>query len=96
MAISVQPAINLADGMSVEAREASIQHSRSLAIESSQREVRMAQSNHVSGSNECTELQIQIAWIDSAARLPQSAPTQDRLSEDKRQLRARQFSLRCQ
>jgi len=96
VAVSVQPDINVADGMSIEARQASIQRNSAMAIESSQREVRIAQSNQVSVGNECAQIQTQIAWIDSAARQPQSAPMQDRLTEDKRQLRTRQFALHCQ
>lgn len=44
---------------------------------------------------ECPALEAHIKQIDAAARQPQSAQTQDRLTEEKRNARSRQFALHC-
>lgn len=45
--------------------------------------------------DECRTLDERIARLDSLARQPQSASTQDRIAERRRQARDRQFQLRC-
>lgn len=44
---------------------------------------------------ECAALESQISNYESMARQPQSAQTQDWISEQKRKLRDRQFSIKC-
>jgi len=44
---------------------------------------------------ECTALKDRIVYLDALARQPQSGQTQDRIRDEKKQVRDRQFRLRC-
>lgn len=48
-----------------------------------------------SSVTECGQLNAQIAAIDAATRQPLSGYEQDRLKEQRRRARERQFALRC-
>lgn len=92
--VELRPDSNLADGMSLEARAASAQQNREAAQASAAHERRVAQQ--VDGTVQaCASLEAEIAWLDAAARQPQSAWTQDDLRARRKQARDRQFALRC-
>lgn len=44
---------------------------------------------------ECAALKDRIVQLDALARQPQTGQTQDRIKEEKKQVRDRQFRLRC-
>lgn len=92
--LDVRPDSNLADGMSAEAREASARQNREAAQARAAHERRVAQQ--VDGAVQaCADIDAEIAWLDAAARQPQSAWSQDRLRERRKQLRDLQFRSRC-
>lgn len=45
--------------------------------------------------NECASISERIQYLDSLARQPQSGQTQDQISEERKQLRDRQFRIQC-
>lgn len=45
--------------------------------------------------SECKAIEERIRHLDSMARQPQSGPTQDRIAAEKKELRDRQFRIRC-
>lgn len=92
--VELRPDSNLAQGMSVEARQASNSSSALAAQQLSAHERRVA-TNVTQANSLCVQLDASITAIDAAARLPQSASEQDRLREQRRQARDRQFALRC-
>jgi hypothetical protein len=52
-------------------------------------------NNVQNAQNECLSINMHIQALDNLARQPQSAQAQDRISEDRRRLRDRQFQIRC-
>jgi hypothetical protein len=92
--VLVRPDLNLADGMSEDARQASMDNNSAIAQSVLKHERRVAMNVDVPAS-ECPYLNALIASIDAAARQPQTAPEQDRLKEQRRRARDRQFALRC-
>lgn len=94
--VNVQPDVNLADGMSPEARAASLRNNSALAIEQQQLAERQVARSAGNSASECGQLNALITSIDAAARQPLSGFEQDRLSAEKRRARDRQFALRCQ
>lgn len=92
--VELRPDSNLADGMSVEARQASNSSSAVAAQQLAAHERRVAMNVTQAGS-ECPQLDLLIAALDAAARLPHSAAEQDRLREQRKQARDKQFALRC-
>ncbi len=98
VAVSVQPDLNLADGMSPGARRASVVENSVAAqqIAAYQRQVasRIAAAGDV-GPGECAQIEAQIRAVDDAARRPNVASEQDRLANERRSLSDRQFRLRC-
>ena len=92
--VELRPDSNLADGMSVEARQASNSRSAFAAQQLAAHERRVAM-NVTQASSECAQLDSLIAALDAAARLPQPGSEQDRLRHERKRARDRQFALRC-
>lgn len=92
--VELRPDSNLADGMSVEARQASNRGSAVAAQQLAAHERRVA-LNVTQASSECAQLDSLIAALDAAARLPQPGSEQDRLRHERKRARDRQFALRC-
>ena len=92
--VSVTPDSNLAEGMPQDARQASIRRNSAIAQSVFEHERRVAM-NVVTSSTECAQLNALIASIDAAARQPLSGSEQDRLSDQRRRARDRQFALHC-
>ena len=92
--VELRPDSNLADGMSVEARQA-FNRSSALAAQQVAAHERRVAMNVTQASSECAELDSQIAALDAAARLPQPGSEQDRLRQERKRARDRQFALRC-
>lgn len=90
----VKPDSNLADGLSVEAREASMRQNSAIAQSVLEHERRVAANVDVPGA-ECAQLSASIASLDALARQPLSAVEQDRLKDQRQRMRDRQFRLRC-
>lgn len=80
--------------MRVETRQASISRSALVAQQLAAHEHRMAM-NVTQASSECALLDFLIAALDAAARLPQPKSEQDRLRQERKRARDRQFALRC-
>jgi len=87
--------VNMADGMSVEEREASNRNSAAIAVQQQQYERQVAR-NVDNAMAECSQLDAHIKWIDTVARQPQGAYSQDWLRNERQATRDRQFRLRCQ
>jgi cytoskeletal protein RodZ len=87
--------VNLANGMSVEEREASNRNSAAVAIQQQQYERQVAR-NVDNAMTECSALDARIKSIDAAARQPQDMYSQDWLRNERQTTRDRQFRLRCQ
>lgn len=92
--VELRPDRNLVDGMSVEARQASNRSSELAAQQLAAHERRVAMNVTQAGS-ECAQLDSLIAALDAAARLPQPGSEQDRLRQERKRARDRQFALRC-
>lgn len=92
----VQPDLNLADGMSRAEREASMRNNSAVAAQVQQYERRVAQNTGGDVLGQCAALDAQIKSIDAAARQPQSAWMQDRLTRERKEARDLQFRMRCQ
>jgi len=92
--VSVKPDANLADGMPRAARQASMAQNRAIAQSVYEHERRVSMIVD-SSSTECAQLNALIASIDAAARQPQSGFEQDRLKDQRRRARDRQFALHC-
>jgi hypothetical protein len=92
--VSVRPDLNLADGMSEDARRASMDNNSAIAQSVVEHERRVAM-NVDAPASECPYLKALIASIDAAARQPQPASEQDRLKDQRRRARDQQFALRC-
>jgi serine phosphatase RsbU (regulator of sigma subunit) len=93
--------LNLADGMSVEAREASNRNNAALATQqlqqlqqSDERQVARRAGNNLQ-AGDCSALDAHIKWLDTMARQPQGAAMQDRLRDERQQARDQQFRLGC-
>ncbi|WP_422084266.1 hypothetical protein [Variovorax sp.] len=86
--------VNIADGMSPEAREASIRDNAAVAAKQHQYERQVAQ-NVANEMAECSGLAEHINWIDAIARQPQGAYSQDWLRDERKRTRDRQFRLGC-
>lgn len=93
-AIDLRPDSNLADGMSPRKRDESLRQNAAAAQAIAMHERRVALNVDQAGT-ECAQLDALIAAIDSAARLPQPGLVQDRLREQRKQARDKQFALRC-
>jgi hypothetical protein len=93
--VAVNPDLNLADGMSDEARLASMRDNRARAHAVVEHERRVAMNVDGSTSPECAQLKAQIEAIDAAARQPLSAFRQDQLKDERRRAHDRRFALRC-
>lgn len=96
--VTVRPDTNLADGLTSEARQASIQANAAAAQSAAQYEQHVALNGGRADTGiaaECGLLNAQVAAIDSAARQPLPAQEQDRLKAERRRLRDRQSALRC-
>ena len=93
--VRVDRNLNLADGMSAEAREASNRNSAALAAQAQAYE-RQAARNTVSDTRaDCDALDAHVRWIDIMARQPQGAAMQDWLRNDRQQARDQRFRLGC-
>lgn len=86
--------VNLADGMSVEQREASNRNNAVIAAQQQQYERQVAQ-NVGNAMSECSGLAERIRAIDAEARQPQDTYQHDRLRDDRKRVRDRQFRLGC-
>lgn len=86
--------VNIADGMSPEAREASIRDNAAVAAKQHQYERQVAQ-NVANEMAECSGLAEHINWIDAIGRQPQGAYSQDWLRDERKRTRDRQFRLGC-
>ncbi len=93
--VAVNPDLNLADGMSDEARLASMQNNRAIAQSVVEHERRVAMNVDRSKSPECAQLKALIEAIDAAARQPLPAFRQDQLKDERRRAHDRRFALRC-
>jgi hypothetical protein len=88
--------LNLADGMSVEAREASNRENAALVAQQRSYERQVAQgAGSTTQPDECSALDARIKSIDTTARQPQSAAMQDWLRDQRQQVRDRRFRLGC-
>ncbi len=95
--IAVRPDINLADGMRLSDREASMQANSAAAQARADHERRVATSAAANTSvSECGQLETWISALDAAARQPLPAAEQDRIRGERKAARDRQFGLRCQ
>ncbi len=92
--VTVNPDINLADGMSREERLASMQDNRAAARALAAHERQVAMNVDTPGW-ECAHLKALIESIDAAARQPLPASEQDRLKDQRRRAHDRRFALRC-
>lgn len=86
--------VNIADGMSPQAREASIRDNAAVAAQQHQYERQVAQ-NVANEMAECSGLAEHINWIDAIGRQPQGAYSQDWLRDERQRTRDRQFRLGC-
>ena len=86
--------VNIADGMSPQAREASIRDNAAVAAQQHQYERQVAQ-NVANEMAECSGLAERINWIDAIGRQPQGAYSQDSLRDERKRTRDRQFRLGC-
>lgn len=96
--VRVQPNLNLADGMSPQAREAVAQSNRDAAEALRQQEQRQAAAAATSSHNslrECEDLNNAIAYWDAMARHPLPGQTQDWIRQERKQARDRRFRLGC-
>jgi hypothetical protein len=91
--VAVQPDINLADGMNPRAREASMRENSAVAQEMVAHE-RLAAMNVDGSMSECNHLESLITSLDAAARQPLPGYEQDRLRDERKRARDRQFALR--
>lgn len=97
--VTVQPNMNIVDGMTPEDRAASVDRNAAVAQRMAQREQIVASSRQESSSMsamECGRLKTSIATLDAMARQPLSSQAQDRLRIERMQLRDQYFALRCQ
>lgn len=94
-AVVIRPNVNVADGMSPESRAASLRNNSEVAQQMAAHERQVA-TNVDSTAAECASLEATITGLDAAARRPLSAYQQDRIREERRRARDRQFALRCQ
>ena len=92
--VAVQPDDNLADGMTDEARRASLRRNSAIAQSAVEYERRVA-TNVDASVMECAQLNALVASIDAMARQPQPGFEQDRLRDQRKRARDRQFALRC-
>jgi hypothetical protein len=92
--VAVNPDLNLAEGMSVEDRQASMRHNSAIAQSVLEHERRAAENVDTTGSA-CAQLKELIASIDAAARQPLPGYEQDRLKDQRRHANDRRFALRC-
>ncbi|MDQ0588450.1 hypothetical protein [Variovorax paradoxus] len=89
---------NLADGMSVEAREASTRNNAALAAQQQQSHEWHVERDVVGSSAQaagCSGLDAHVKWLDTMARQPQAASTQDWLRNERQQTRDQRFRLGC-
>lgn len=86
--------VNIADGMSLEEREASIRNNTVIAAQQHRYEREVAQ-NVDRAMAECSGLAEHIKWLDALGRQPQSTYSQDWQREERRRTRDRQFRLAC-
>ena len=96
--MTVRPDTNIVDGMTREAREASIGNNAVVAQGAAQPQRQVASNGQENGNSlgaECGRLSTSIAAIDAAARQPRSGDEQDRLKAERMRLRDRHFALRC-
>ena len=96
--VTVRPDTNVVDGMSREARQASIDRNATEAQRPPQYEKQIASNDRYDPSPvaaECARLGSAISAIDAAARQPRPASEQDRLKAERMRLRDRHFTLRC-
>jgi hypothetical protein len=94
--VALQPDLNLADGMTASARQASRQENMRVAQRQADHERRMAAIVESSIKDECSWIDARISALDAAARQPLSGQWQDQIRDERRKLRDRQFALRCQ
>ena len=93
--VRVDRNLNLADGMSAEAREASNRNSAALAAQQQSHERQVARNTMSDTRADCDALDAHVKWIDTMARQPQDAAMQDRLRDERQQVRDRRFRLGC-
>jgi hypothetical protein len=93
--VAIHPEINLADGMSLAARAASLRDNAEVAQQLAAHERRVAM-NVDRAVAECASLEAAITGLDAEARRPLSAFQQDRIKDERAWVRNRQFALRCQ
>jgi hypothetical protein len=70
-------------------------HSEARRLSKSSRNTVVITNSDQHTENECASINARIQQLDSLARLPQSGQTQDRISEERKQLRDRQFRIPC-
>ncbi|WP_431126206.1 hypothetical protein [Variovorax paradoxus] len=89
--------LNLADGMSAEAREASNRNNAVLVAQQQQSYERqvLPSAGNTTQAGECSTLDAHVKWIDTMARQPQGAAMQDWLRNERQQARDRRFRLGC-
>lgn len=100
--MTLRPDTNIVDGMTREAREASIGSNAAVAQGATQRERLVASNSQENGkayggslAAECGRLSTSIATIDAAALQPRTGDEQDRLKAERMALRDRHVALRC-
>lgn len=92
--LRVRPDTNLAVGMSTAERSRSIQDNRARAQATADDERRAAAQSSVANPA-CAQLNAQIAALDAAARRPLPGAEQDRLRDERKRARDRQFAFGC-
>lgn len=93
--ISVRPDLNLADGMSTQARQQSVDNNRAIAQQVAEQEAHSVAAPVDDVAALCAQLAAQIVSIDRVTRQPLPGVEQDRWRATRRQVRDRQFALRC-
>lgn len=93
--VRVDRNLNLADGMSAEAREASNRNSAALAAQQQSHERQVARNTVSNTRTDCDALDAHVKWLDTMARQPQGAAMQDWLRNERQQARDRRFRLGC-
>ncbi|MDR6517863.1 hypothetical protein EJP67_03450 [Variovorax guangxiensis] len=87
--------VNIADGMSLQEREASRRSNAVIAEQQREHERQVAQNVDRGMNEECSGLAERIMWLDALGRQPQGMYTQDWQRAERHRTRDRQFRLGC-